>query len=97
MEGGEAPWVCFRCEIQSPSGTGRSTGLEATWLRPFCWPVEEVLGGMALGERRRSEEIMVVEEGPGPREERLLWNMVCCCSMLAVEGRRCLWGLVFEL
>lgn len=41
----------LRWLIQSPSGTGRNTGFEATWLRLF-WPVEEVRGGMALGERR---------------------------------------------
>lgn len=49
--------VRFRCEIQSPSATGRRTGLEATWLMLF-WPVEEVRGGMALGERGLSVDMV---------------------------------------
>lgn len=61
----------LRWLIQSPSGTGLRTGLEGMWLRPF-WPVEEVRGGMALGERRLSDTIV---DGPGPRGDRLLWNM----------------------
>jgi hypothetical protein len=39
------------------------------WFRPF-WPVEDVRGGMALGERRFSDTIL-----DGPRWERLLWNI----------------------
>ena len=49
----------LRWLIQSPSGTGLRTGLEGVWLRPF-WPVEEVRGGMALGERRLSDTIIAV-------------------------------------
>ena len=43
--------------IQSPSGTGRKTGFEAMWLS-MLMPVEEVRGGMALGDRKFSEAIV---------------------------------------
>ena len=59
----------FRWLIQSPSGTGLRTGFEGTWFRLF-WPVDEVRGGMALGERRLSDTIL-----DGPLWERLLWNI----------------------
>lgn len=52
---------CLRWLIQSPSGTGRRTGLEGTWFRPFC-PVDEVRGGIMLGERKDS---LTIVEGPG--------------------------------
>lgn len=50
----------LRCEIQSPSGTGRRTDLEGVCKRLF-WPVEEVRGGIALGDRKKSETIV---DGP---------------------------------
>lgn len=59
----------LRWLIQSPSGTGLRTGFDGMWFRPF-WPVEDVRGGMALGERRFSDTIL-----EGPRWERLLWNI----------------------
>jgi hypothetical protein len=45
---------CFRWEIQSPSGTGRRTDFEGGVCARLFWPVEEVRGGIALGERRVS-------------------------------------------
>jgi len=67
----------LRWLIQSPSGTGLRTGLEGVWLRTF-WPVEEVRGGMAFGERRFSDTIVVVallrkltlEHGAGAEKSR---------------------------
>lgn len=60
----------LRWEIQSPSSvTGRSTDLEGVCEMLF-WPVEEVRGGMALGDRGESE-IMV----EGPACERFRWNI----------------------
>lgn len=73
----------FRCEIQSPSGTGRRTDLEGGCTRLF-WPVEEVRGGIALGERRFSLLWRGGEEGmvEGPPWERLRWNIVMRCYIL---------------
>lgn len=50
----------FRWLIQSPSGTGLRTGLDVKWLM-LLWPVDEVRGGIALGERRESDTII---DGP---------------------------------
>lgn len=54
--------------IQSPSGTGCRTeavGFDMIWFSPF-WFVEDVRGGMALGER--SWEFWdAISDGPGER------------------------------
>jgi len=58
--------------IQSPSGTGRKTDAEAfetTWFKLF-WPVEEVRGGMAFGERRLELSDTIAD---GPAWEILRW------------------------
>lgn len=64
----------LRCEIQSPSGTGRRTAFEGGECRYAFWPVDEVRGGIALGDCRELEGdgVVIVE---GPICERLRWNM----------------------
>lgn len=70
-EDGEGMWV--DCEIQSASGTERSTlavredggGEDAVVVVAVfvVWPAEEVRGGMALGDRRTL--LVVGEAGAG--------------------------------
>lgn len=46
--------LCWpRWLIQSPSATGCRTDLVGTCAAPF-WPLEDVRGGIAFGERRES-------------------------------------------
>jgi len=59
-----------RCEIQSPSGTGLRTALDGRWFRAWL-PVEDVRGGMALGELREEDDMAVFARG-----EVLLWNIL---------------------
>lgn len=66
----------FRWLIQSPSATGLRTGFEGTWFIGF-WPVEEVRGGIALGERGLSDTIGDVSFG-----ESLLENIECDTNLL---------------
>lgn len=64
----------LRCDIQTPSGTGRRTAFEGGEFRYPFWPVEEVRGGIALGERRCSDGVGDgIDEGPTC--ERFRWNM----------------------
>lgn len=68
--GGEDVWECEECivgvllvsgglrwAIQSPSGTGRRTGLLGMWFKELM-PEEEVRGGMALGDMRLSDTMV---------------------------------------
>jgi len=61
--------------IQSPSGTGCRTeavGFDMIWFSPF-WFVEDVRGGMALGER--SWEFWdAISDGPGARDIALVYS-----------------------
>lgn len=59
--GGERAWVDW--EIQSASGTGRRTFAREEGEAVLAgWPVEEVRGGMALGDCRK---LLDVEIGGG--------------------------------
>jgi hypothetical protein len=65
--------------IQSPSGTGcraEAAGLDTMWFNPF-WFVEEVRGGMALGERSCELSDTIAD---GPAREMLLWYIRSSCS-----------------